>query len=586
MAEQPVRPWTNAEIADIMDRIGDLVEVSEKEGPFQVRAYHRAADNIRHLDGDIVRIWQEGALEDIPGVGKAIAKKIDELMRTGHLRFLEELEKEVPPGVLDMLGVPGIGPKRARMFWKKLGITSVEELKKAAESGKLRTLPGMGAKSERKILEGIALLQSIPDRIPLGEARPLAERIIEELERLGPEIVEKISLAGSARRWRETVGDLDILVASTNPQPVMDEFVSLPEVSEVMLKGETKTSVRLHNGLQVDLRVLEPERWGTGLQYFTGSRAHNIALRNLALEQGWSLSEYALKRVDTGEEKLCSTEEEVYETLGLPWITPELREDRGEIKAALEGSLPHLVDLSDLKGDLHSHTTWSDGSYSIEQMAEAARDRGFSYHAITDHSTGLGVVQGVDGDRLEAQRRIVDGLNKKWKDFRLLLGVEVEVMADGSLALPDEVLARLDVVIAAVHSGLNQERETLTERAILALRNPNVDILAHPTGRLLGRRKGGNFDMEAILQEAARLGKAIEVNSSPWRLDLNDVFVRRAMELGVKISINSDAHKVSGLDDLLYGVKTARRGWAEPENVINTWPLERLLDWLKRHDQT
>ena len=582
MAEQPVRPWTNSEIADIFDRIGDLVEISEKEGPFQVRAYHRAADNIRHLDGDIVRIWQEGALEEIPGVGKAIAKKIDELMRTGRLHFLEELEKEVPPGVLDMLQIPGVGPKKARLFWKSLGITSIEELKKAAEAGKLRTLPGMGAKSEAKILEGIAILQSLPDRIPLGEARPLAERMIEQLRELDEEVVEKISLAGSARRWRETVGDLDILVASTMPGPVMDKFSSLPEVAEVMLKGETKTSVRLHNGLQVDLRVLEPKRWGTGLQYFTGSKAHNIALRNLALDQGWSLSEYALKRVDTGQEKLCPTEEEVYETLGLPWIPPELREDRGEIKAAMEGKLPRLLKLSDLRGDLHSHTTWSDGSHTIEQMAEAARSRGFSYLAITDHSTGLGVVSGVGESELEEQRRIVDELNSRWSDFRLLLGVEVEVMADGSLALSDEVLSRLDVVIAAVHSGLNQDRDTLTGRAISALRNPHVDILAHPTGRLLGKRKGGDFDMEAIFREAAKLGKVIEVNSSPWRLDLNDVLVRRAVELGVKISIDSDAHKPSGFDDLIYGVKTARRGWVEPENVINTWPLDRVIAWLER----
>ncbi len=577
---EPVRRWSNAEIADIMYRIGDLVEVSEKEGPFQVRAYRRAADNIRHMEEDIVRVWQDGRLEEIPGVGKAIAKKIDELMRTGHLRFLEKLEEEVPSGVVDMLAIPGVGPKKARLFWQRLGITGIEELKRAAEEGKLRSLPGMGKKSEQRILEGIAALQSIPDRIPLGTARPLALEILDALRRGLPDLVLRAELAGSARRWRETVGDLDILVASRDPMPIMDAFASLPQVGEVLLKGETKTSVRLQNGLQVDLRVLPPERWGTGLQYFTGSKAHNVALRGLALDLGWSLSEYALKRTDTGEERLCATEEEVYGLLGLPWIPPELREDRGEIQAAQEGRLPRLVEISDLRGQLHAHTDWSDGRVTLEEMAEAARSRGYEYFLISDHSVGLGMANGLDASRLREQHRLIESLNRRWDDFRLLSGIEVEVKADGSLDLPDDVLAELDVVVAAVHSGLNQDRETLTRRAIAALRNPHVDILAHPTGRLLGKRKGGDFDMEAILREAARLGKIVEVNAQPSRLDLDDVHVRRAMELGVKISISSDAHRPSDLDNVIYGVATARRGWAEPENVVNTWPLRELMEWI------
>ncbi len=579
---EPVRWWSNAEIADIMDRIGDLVEVSEKEGPFQVRAYHRAADNIRHLEEDIVRVWQDDRLENIPGVGKAIAKKIDELMRTGHLRFLENLEQEVPSGVLDMLSIPGVGSKKARLFWQSLGITGVEELKKAAEEGKLRTLPGMGKKSEQRILEGIAALQSIPDRIPLGIARPLALGMLDALREALPDVILKSELAGSARRWRETVGDLDLLVAATDPMPIMDAFSNLHQVKEVLLKGETKTSVRLQNGLQVDLRVLPLERWGTALQYFTGSKAHNVALRGLALDMGWSLSEYALKRTDTGEERLCTTEEEVYELLGLPWIPPELREDRGEIQAAQEKRLPRLVEVSDLRGQLHGHSDWSDGRATLEEMAEAARSRGYEYFLISDHSVGLGMTNGLDAGRLREQRKLIDSLNRRWSDFRILAGIEVEVKADGSLGLPDEALAELDVVVAAVHTGLNQDRKTLTHRAIAALRNPNVDILAHPTGRLLGKRKGGDFDMEAILQEAAHLGKIVEVNSQPSRLDLNDVNVRRAMEIGVRISISSDAHRPSDLDNIVYGVATARRGWAEPENVVNTWPLRRLLEWIKR----
>ena len=579
---EPMRRWSNAEIADIMDRIGDLVEVSEKEGPFQVRAYHRAADNIRHLEEDIVRVWQDGRLENIPGVGKAIAKKIDELMRTGHLHFLESLEQEVPSGVLDMLAIPGVGSKKARLFWQSLDITGVEELKKAAEEGKLRALPGMGKKSEQRILEGIAALQSIPDRIPLGIARPMALGMLDALREALPDVILKSELAGSARRWRETVGDLDILVAATDSMPIMDAFSSLPQVKEILLKGETKTSVRLQNGLQVDLRVLPPERWGTALQYFTGSKAHNVALRGLALDMGWSLSEYALKRTDTGEERLCATEEEVYELLGLPWIPPELREDRGEIQAAQEKRLPRLVEVSDLRGQLHGHSDWSDGRATLEEMAEAARSRGYEYFLISDHSVGLGMTNGLDAGRLRGQRKLIDSLNRRWSDFRILAGVEVEVKADGSLGLPDEALAELDVVVAAVHTGLNQDRETLTHRAIAALRNPNVDILAHPTGRLLGKRKGGDFDIEAILREAAHFGKIVEVNSQPSRLDLNDVNVRRAMEIGVKISISSDAHRPSDLDNIVYGVATARRGWAEPENVVNTWPLQRLLEWIKK----
>ncbi len=572
----------NQTVAAIFAEMADILAI-QGENYHRIMAYRRAAENIAALGRPLEEVWRAGELETIPGIGKTLAAKIDELMRTGRLQAYEKLKAQVPEGVVAMLQIPDVGPRKAALFWKELGITSIDELEKAAKAGKLRDLPGMGARSEQKVLEGIQALKRRTGRVPLGIAWELAQAMLAALREV-PGVVQAAP-AGSLRRMRETVGDLDLLVAAEDPEPVMARFRELPQVAEVLLSGPTKTSIRTRDGFQVDLRVLEPARWGTALQYFTGSKAHNIRLRGLALDRGFSLSEYALKRED-GSEILCATEEEVYAALDLPWIPPELREDRGEIEAALEGRLPDLIELADLQGDLQFHTTWSDGHASLLEMAEAARARGLRYGLVTDHSHGLGVARGVGPEELRRQRAEIEEVNRKLGGtFRVLAGVEVEVRADGSLDLPDEVLAELDLVVAAVHSGLRQSREQVTARAIAAIRNPHVDILAHPTGRLIGRREGADLDMEAVLRAAAETGTAVEINSHPLRLDLNDVHVRRAVELGVTLVINSDAHDPAGFDVLRFGVATARRGWATGADVLNTRSVEEVLAWAKRRNR-
>jgi DNA polymerase (family 10) len=494
-----------------------------------------------------------------------------------RLSAYEQLQDQVPAGVVDMLQVPDVGPKRVALFWKELGLTSVDALERAAREGRLRALPGMGAKSEAKVLAGVEALKRRTGRTLLGVAWPLAAAMLDALREV-PGVVQ-VAPAGSLRRMRETVGDLDLLVASADAEPVMARFRELDGVAEVLLSGPTKTSIRTHDGLQVDLRVLDLARWGTALQYFTGSQAHNIRLRGLALDRGFSLSEYSLKREDDTE-LLCTTEEDVYQALGLPFIPPPLREDRGEIEAALAGNLPDLVALQDLKGDLQFHTTWSDGNHSLLDMAQAARARGLEYALVTDHSHSLGVAGGLTAEDLRRQRAEIEQVNRQLgPSFRLLAGVEVEVRADGSLDFPDEVLAGLDLVVASVHTGLRQDRERVTSRTLAAIRNPHVDIIAHPTGRLIGGREGADLDMESIFRAAAEMGTALEVNALPDRLDLRDAHVRRAIELGVKLAINSDAHHVSGFDVLPFGVATAQRGWATPADVINTRSVDQILAW-------
>lgn len=569
----------NQEAAEIFAAMADILAI-QGENYHRIMAYRRAAENVATLGQPLDEVWQAGELETISGIGKTLAAKIDELMRTGRLRAYDKLQAQVPAGVVALLWVPDVGPRKAALFWKELGITSIEALEKAARQGRLRGLKGMGAKSEAKVLAGIEALKRRTGRTPLGVAWPLAWTILDALRQV-PGVVQAAP-AGSMRRMRETVGDLDLLVAAKDPNPVMARFRELDQVAEVLLSGPTKTSVRIHGGLQVDLRVLEPVRWGTALQYFTGSQAHNIHLRGLALDRGFSLSEYGLKRGD-GSEILCATEEEVYAALGLPFIPPELREDRGEIEAALEGNLPDLIEPGDLRGDLHFHTTWSDGHQSLLEMAQAAHTRGLEYALVADHSHSLGVARGITADDLHRQRVEIEEVNRKMGgDFRLLAGIEVEVLADGTLDFPDEVLAELDLVVAAVHSGLRQGREQVTARTLAAIRNPHVDIIAHPTGRLIGEREGADLDMEAVLCAAAEAGTALEVNAHPSRLDLCDAHVRRAVELGLKLAINSDAHDVNGFAVLPFGVATARRGWAEPADVINTWSVGRLMKWIVR----
>ena len=566
----------NQEIADIFTAMADMLDI-QGEGYHRIMAYRRAAENVAALGQPIEEVWQAGELEAIPGIGKTLAAKIDEWLRTGHLQAYEKLQAEVPAGVVEMLQVPDVGPKKAALFWKELGITTVEALEVAAREERLRALPGMAAKSEQKVLAGIEALKRRSGRTLLGLAWPLAYAMLAELREV--EGVVQAAPAGSLRRMRETVGDLDLLVASEDPEPVMACFRELPQVAEVLLSGPTKTSIRTQEGFQVDLRVLEPARWGTALQYFTGSQAHNISLRALALDRGFSLSEYALKRED-GTEVLCATEEEVYATLNLPFIPPELREDRGEIEAALEGRLPDLVELGDLKGDLQFHTTWSDGQQSLLEMAQAAKAYGLQYALVTDHSHSLGVARGLTVDDLRRQRAEVAEVNRKIGDsFRLLAGTEVEVRGDGSLDFPDEVLAELDLVVAAVHSGLRQDRERVMPRFLAAIRNPHVDVIAHPTGRFIDEREGADLDMDVLFRAAAKAGTALEVNAYPKRLDLRDAHVRRAIDLGVKLAISSDTHDVQGFSWLPFGAATARRGWARAEDVVNTWNVEDLLAW-------
>jgi len=583
--------YTNREVAEHLRLIATLKEI-KGEGRFHWLAFRNAADTIENLPEDINDIAAAGALTDLPGVGKGVAEVIEQFLATGDSELAKKLRSQVPVTLVELTEVPGLGARKVARLWQELGITTLAELKAAAEAHRIRGLKGFGPKTEENILKGIAQLeQRRYARTPLGVARPLAMELIQALRRaLPPDTIAAIEPAGSLRRWKETVGDLDILAITPRPAQVMNAFQRLPQVEEVLLGGETKTRVRLRGGLECDLRVVEPQHWGTALQYFTGSKAHNIELRELALKQGWSLSEYGLKATGkgdapAGEERYFETEEALYEFLGLDWIPPEMRENRGEIALAQAHNLPRLLTRDDILGELHGHSDWSDGRASIEEMAEAAMARGYRYWLLSDHSVGLGVVGGVDGEKLAQQRRIVDELNARWSqagvDFRLLLGVELEILADGSLALPDEVLAQLDVVVASIHSSLRQDRETITQRCLKAVMNPHVDILGHPTSRLLGRRPPTEIDMERVLQACAETGTVVEINAHPWRLDLNDVHARRAVDLGCKIAISTDAHRPTDMDYLVYGVGVARRAWLTPEDVINTRSLEGMLALLK-----
>ena len=569
---------TNREIAELLKRIGDMLDILG-ENRFKVLAYRRAAENLINLGQDIHTYWQAGTLQEIPGIGQAIADKVDELLTTGSLEFYERLQDEVPSGVVSLLEIPEVGPKTAKLLWEELGLQSVGEVEAAARDGKLQDLPGLGAKSEAKILAGIQALYRRSDRIPLGIAWPVAIDLLEDLQAASSEVLEA-TVAGSLRRMRATIGDIDLLASSTAPKSVMGAFAALPQVAEVLLSGQTKTTVRLHNGLQVDLRVLEPDHWGAALQYFTGSQAHNVRLRELAQKQSLSLSEYGFKQ-ENGTLITCPEEAKVYETVGLAWVPPELREDQGEIQAAAAGHLPRLVTWDDIQGDLHAHTDWSDGAGTLEEMAEAARQHGYHYLLISDHTQSLGVASGLTPEQLHAQRAEIDALNKRWQDFTLLQGCELEIKADGTLDFADEVLAELDFVVASVHTSLRQERAQITERVMNALRNPYVDVIGHPSGRILGQREESAVDLDAVIEMAAETGTALEVNSIPNRLDLDDVHVRQAMRLGVRLAVNSDAHHPGGLDSLRYGLATARRGWATAPQVLNTMNLDELRAWRR-----
>ncbi len=573
----------NAEIASLFERIADLLEI-RGENVFKVNAYRRAAENIRETGRPLSEIRAEGTLRQVPGVGEAIAEKIEEILDTGKLGFYERLREEVPESLLELLEVPDMGPKRVGLVWKSLGVTDLAGLAAAAADGRLKELPGLGEKSEAKIRKGLEDLASrkIAVRTPLGTAWQLAEEVREIL--LGVPGVQRLEAGGSLRRMKETVGDLDFLTAAADAGPVMDRLAESPLVEEVLLRGPTKMSVRFRGGVQGDLRVVERARWGTAWQYFTGSQAHNVLLRELALKKGYSLSEYALKRED-GSELLCAEEEEVYGALGMPWIPPEMREGRGEIEAALKGRLPRLLEKSDLKGDLQSHTTASDGRAALEEMARSALERGLEYLAVTDHSQGLAVAGGLSPEELLAQCREIRALQGSISgEFRLLCGTEVEVRSDGSLDFPDGLLEKMDLVVAAVHSALSGDRQKVTGRFLSAVRHPFVHVLAHPTGRLLAGkgRAGADADWDRVFAEAAATGTALEINASPMRLDLPDALARRALELGCLFAVNTDAHAPEQFDFLRFGVAVARRAWIPPERVVNTWEADRLLEWARQ----
>ena len=550
------------------------------ESGFKVVAYRRAARSIESMKEDLEEVSRRGELESIPGVGKAIASKIVEFLETGKIETHDRLFRETPPGMAELLEISGLGPKTISMLHQKLGISSVEELERAAREHQVRRLPRMGPTSEKNILRAIERWKKRSDRIPLGVAQPLAEEILGHLRKV--EGVRNLTLAGSLRRGRETVGDIDILATSERPEAAIRAFVEIPAVEEVLMKGPTKASVIVDETVQVDLRIVEPRSFGTVIQYFTGSKEHNVKLRQVALSKGYSLSEYSLTRVGNGEELFFDREEDLYEHLGMEWVPPEIREDQGEVEAALARKLPRLVEVSDIKGDLHVHSDWSDGRHSIEEMVKTAKGLGYEYMAICDHSPGLGIANGLAEDRFKEKMELIRSLNESIQGFSILVGTEVDIRADGKLDYPDNILMECDVVVASVHSAYQQREREMTNRIISAMESEHVDVIGHPTGRKIGEREAYEVDMERVLEAATRTNTAMEINAHPSRLDLNDRWSKRAKELGVKLAINTDAHSTCGLSVMEYGVKTARRGWLEKRDILNTLGLEDLMRYLNR----
>jgi len=578
---------TNREIADMFETVADMLQI-KGENIHRILSYRRASETIREVPRDLHAIADEGKLTDIQNVGKTIAEKITEMLETSELEFYNRLAKEVPPGVVAVLRINGVGPKKAKLFWKELNITNIELLKQAAEKQELRALSGMGAKSEQKIIDGIESLARQTGRTRLGDALPIAQSILDHLMAL-PDAIEG-EIAGSIRRGRPTIGDVDILIASDNAQPIMDTFVNMESVSRILGHGPTKSSVELHSGLQVDLRILEKARWGTALNYFTGSQAHNVRIRQLALDKGLSLNEHALRPVDAdgnisqdeSQHILCATEKAIYEAVRLPYIAPELREDNGEIEAGFADKLPNLITMNDIIADLHMHTTWSDGKLSVYEMAEAAKKRGREYIVITDHSRSLGIANGLSIERLLEQQKEVRQVNEEMGgSFHVFHGTEMDINADGSLDYPDDILEQLDFVIASLHVSLRQDRKQITQRLLNAIENPHVDLIGHPRAQLIPSREPVDADMDAVFEATVKHKTALEINANPHRLDLEAQYARRAVEMGIVLSINTDAHKEEQMDLMSYGVITARRGWVEAKNVLNTWSVDQFIEWTK-----
>ncbi len=568
----------NEDIASIFNKVAAFYEI-KGENPFKVRAYRNAARTIQNLGTSIVDMLNQGQdLRELPGIGKDLEQDIREIVATGRLKKLEDLQRSIPPALIELLAIEGLGPKRIKTLYEKLNIKSLDDLREAAKSGAIEALPGFGKKSVEQILKGVRLAKKEGHRFRWAIAELYANDLLDYLRQIKG--IENLVVAGSFRRKKDTVGDLDILATARNWDVITEHFVGFDKVKFVVSKGPTRSTVVLKNDLQVDLRSVAVENYGSALCYFTGSKAHNIAVRKIAVERGLKINEYGVFK---GETRVAGkTEEEVYKSVGLPYIEPELREDRGEIEAARAGRLPRLIELKDLKGDLHCHTTYTDGKNTLEEMAMAAMELGHEYIAITDHSKHLTVARGLDEKRLRQQIEEVDRLNQKITGLTLLKGIEVDILEDGTLDLPDSVLKELDLVVGAIHYKFKLSREAQTKRMIRAMDNPYLNILAHPTGRLLGERESYAINIEEVMVAAKERGCCLELNSQPDRLDLNDVNCRLAKEMGIKISISTDAHNTFSLSYQRYGINQARRGWLEKTDVVNTLGLEELRRILKR----
>ena len=570
---------TNEQIAELFENMGSLLEM-KGDTVFKIRAYQRAARTIEQLSSPLATAVENGEdLTKIPGVGKAISEKIAEYISTGQVSAYERLVEELPSGVLDLKEIPGVGPKMAMAISQQLGISTVDGVAEAAADGRLATLPRMGRRAAEGILRHINAFKEMGGRTPIGEALPVAEEVMNALREQCPEI-DQLFPVGSLRRWEETIGDIDLIGTSPNPESVGDALVALPMVKDVLVHGPKKTSVVVESGIQIDLRIAEPEAFGAMLQYFTGSQQHNIRLRDFANRQGLSLNEYGITNTETGQVEEFADEETFYARLGLPWMPPELRTGLYEVDAGLEGTLPGLVVATDLKGDLHLHSEWSDGNDPIELMVEAAAAQGYEYMALTDHSQGLGVANGLTVDRLESQISLLREMQEKY-DITILCGSECDIRASGEMDFPDEMLAQLDVVVASVHSAMGQDQATMTARMIKAIEHPSVTIIGHLTTRLLGQREPVEFDLEAVLQAARDTGTALEINASPERLDLRDTHAYRAREMGIPLVINTDSHHHTHLDKRRFGVAVARRAWCRPEDILNTMSREEFLKFIR-----
>jgi len=572
----------NQEIAKIFYEIADYLEMEEVA--FKPYAYQKAAITLETLEEDVEEIYKRGGLEalmEIPGVGESIALKIEEYLKTGKIKYYEEFKKKTPVNLEELMAVEGMGPKKAKVLYQKLRIRNLKDLERAAKSHKISPLFRFGEKTEKNILEGIAFLKRSKGRFLLGEILPKVKEVYEKLKSLKE--VQKVDWCGSVRRMKETIGDVDFLVISSKPERVMDFFTSLSGIVKIWGKGTTKSSVRMKEGFDMDIRVVPKRSYGSALQYFTGSKEHNIALRKIAIDKGLKLSEYGLFR---GPKKIAGeSEEEIYKKLGIEWIPPEIRENQGEIEAALEKKLPKIIDYNDIKGDLHCHSKWDGGTNSIGELVEMAKKMGYQYLGISDHTKFLRIEHGLDERKLALQRKEIDKINERLKvkdiRFKVLQGCEANILNDGSIDIKDETLKKLDYVIAGVHSNFKMAREKMTERIIRAMKNPNVDIISHPTGRILKRRDEYQIDFDKILRVTKETGTILEINSYPERLDLNAENIRRAKEAGVKMVIDTDSHHKDQMRFIEFGIAQARRGWAEKEDIINTQPLEKLLQFFK-----